>query len=698
MDKFFSARVVNRWCKKTGVHASACSIPNKLKLEHLKDKLANFRLHPFPLTVFMCLSLSASLFARQEEPPKQSPPPDSLKNVLPADTLLTPAKADSITKTKKQKPRNRVFLRALPADSSALIFERDELHNLLYEDVAGLFQYLPGARVSRSADFGLFAQMGIFGAPPRFTEVQFDNIPWPKGFYGQSNLTALPEVFADRVAIAPQHLQLNFFSSPPLETKPWTYVEYVKGPFDVDVFRVRFRRAFSERTRAYLGLAFSNSDGQQLTLNGAQRGGPYDARKMYLRTEYSINRDYRIRHRLINTDNDAVAATPFFFEELPEIVSTNARYKEARNMNSLELAKTAQISDSAKNAGGEIDVWRLQIYNWRNREEYRDNSQGRFIQQKDNIFGGSLNWQLLKNKFSISTFASAERHRITSPTIDLSTRNRFVVQTHAQVKLDSRFYLDSEIRLLYHDDFETNLSGLGQITFSPRRGLHFYGKFERKISLPGGGEYANTLPSVLVPNKNLQVAELQKFESGLKWAQPKFRFFAQANRIELQNTLTLNLSDTLLVFGNLPQIDPYFAYTVSGSWLPFRGFELAMNADGAIEDVPENYTFWYIPKNNFTFEAKYSRWFFQNDLRVALMLRARYFGQRIVPEYQPGQLPTTTLLPGGYFVDAELKLFYKDAIIFFRFDNVFREKLDWRPLQPMRSLAFRYGINWRFWN
>lgn len=647
---------------------------------------------------FLSLSFSASLFARQEEPPKQTPPSDSLKNVLLADSLLAPAKADSIAKAKKKKPRNRVFLNTLPVDSSALLFERNELQNLLYEDVAELFQNLPGARVTRSADLGLFAQMGFFGAPPRFTEVQFDNIPWPKGFYGQSNLTAIPETFADELSISPQHLQLNFSSQPPLDSKPWTYLEYVKGPFDIDVFRVRFRRAFSERIRAYLGLTFSNSDGQQITLNGAQRGGPYDAKKFFFRTEYLLNQDYRIRHRLINTDNDAVVATPFFFEELPDIIGTNARYKDTRIMNSLELAKTAQISDSAKNIGGEIDAWRFRIYNWVDREEYRDNSQGRFIQQKDNIFGGSLNSQLLKNNFSLSTFASAERSKITSPTIDLSTKKRFVAQTHAQARLDPHFYLDGEIRWLYHDDFGANLSGLGQITFSPGNAWHFYGKFERKISLPGPGEYANTLPSVLAPNQNLAVMELHKIESGLKWTHPKFRFFALFNRIKPRNSLVLNLSDTLLVFGNLVQTDPYFAYSMSGTWLPFRGFELVMNTDGAVENLPDNYTFWYIPKNNLTFDIKYSRSLFQNDLRVALMLRARYFGQRIVPEYQPRQLPITTLLPGGQFFDTELKLYYKDAIIFFRFENIFREKLDWRPQQPMRTRTFRYGINWRFWN
>jgi hypothetical protein len=126
--------------------------------------------------------------------------------------------------------------------------------------------------------------------------------------------------------------------------------------------------------------------------------------------------------------------------------------------------------------------------------------------------------------------------------------------------------------------------------------------------------------------------------------------------------------------------------------------ELSFTFNGLLENQPDNYTFWYTPRNTYFIALQYGRPFFQNDLRAVIMLRTNYIGSRLVPAYREGELPTTSLLPGGQFWDAQLQLFYKDAIIFFRFDNLLRKKLDWRTLQPVRSLTFRYGINWRFWN
>ncbi|MFQ5631047.1 MAG: ECF transporter S component, partial [bacterium] len=529
---------------------------------------------------FFCLGLTSNVFARQEEPPGQkSPPPDSLMKAMLADTLSTTSVLDSTAKAEKLKIRQRVPLENLPENSLSLHFTRIELAELLHEDTAELFQNLPGTRVVRSADLGLFAQMGVFGAPPRFTDVQFDDIPWPKGFYGQTNLTAIPEIFADDVLIAPHHTRINFSSSPPQDPKPWTYLEYVTGPFGVDVLRVRFKRSFSKHVQPYLALTFANSDGQLLQQDSAVRGGPYDAMKVYIRTDYLLSQNYRIRHRLINSNNDAVATTPFFFEELPEIIDNNARYEETRVMNSLELAKTAQIADSVTANLGEIDIWRFRLYNWVNREEYRDNAQARFIQHKNSIIGGSFNWRLIARKFSLHTYASAERHNISSPTIQINAINKFDLQTHSQLKIASQWLIDIELLTSYHDDFKTNFAGLAQIAFDIRDGWHVYGKMERKLSLPGAGEYANDLPDILASNNNLSVAKLDKIEGGVQVKKLKYKLIAAINRNAPQNTLALNISDSLFIFSSSSDVNSYFAYTLAGLWFPFSGLQIDFKFD-----------------------------------------------------------------------------------------------------------------------
>lgn len=641
-------------------------------------------------------SSSAKMLAIQEPARPGIAKPDSILQLAKMDSLQKAAPKDTLRK----KPIQRTVLASslLPAEPTFMGFQPSDRIDLLYEDVPELFAALAGMRISRSGDLGQFAQVSYMAAPARFTSLQFDQMEWPVGLYGQTNLSAVPEVLADAITLNPGSNAIRLQSVAPGDSRPWTHIEYVKGPFDVDVMRVRFKRSLSKKIQPYFSLNLANSNGQQTIVGNDARGGPYDATRMYLRTDYLLSADLRLRYRFLSTVNEAVVATPYFFEELPDVLDSDAHFKEKRILHALAVAKSAAFSDTLTKQVSERDLYRFEIYHWANHEETRDDFKNGLIEHKNNILGGTAKWSFFRRRWSLSALAKLERHNFTSPTITEDAVNLAMSQANAQLKFHDHLVGDAHVKVQHHTKFGSLLSGSAQIAFAPANGMQIYAAAARTYSMPGPAEYANELPGILTGNTALESASLDKIEIGIQHAHDNIQFSAALNHLSLQNQYVLAISDTVLQFQNAPTSELYWGYSVSARWLPFAGMQVDFSSNGTLEKPSAIYDFWYLPRVVHRLGMLYGRALFQNDLHVAMQLSGQYWGAHQQPIFATGALPSIDMAAGGFFADGQIKLIYKDAVLFFRLDNFLNEALKWRQWQQRRGRAFRYGIYWEFWN
>lgn len=642
------------------------------------------------------LFFASALFAQQErsEHPPAHPVADSLQQRVRGDSLEQESRSDSL-RTPVARPLRipAAWWPDSPLNDRLLQTHAPQFH----EDLAELLQSLPRSRLFRSGDIGLPAFISMNGLPPRFTEVRFDGILWPEGLYGQTNFTALPDILADRIEWSPGSPQLRFESDPLRGEKPWTHVDYANGPFGVDVMRVRFRRTLSKQITPYLGLSFANSDGQPLSPTDRSPGA-FDAMKHYLRFNYALSPHLNLRYRLLSASSEAVSRHAFFPEELPATALQQLKYKETRYLNSLELAKVATLTDSSGSPRAKRDLLRVQIFLWQTSEEFRENARQLLIQHRRTVVGIAAYGRWLRRVLAVHAEVRARQEKFDSPTIDLSPQQRYQLDLTSQVRPSMRMTIDGHIRLLRQTHFGWQAAALvrGALKIDPT--LLVYASAGRRFSMPGAAEFANTIPGVLQQSPALRPMQTDQFAIGAVVNRPNLELRSGITHNTDRQALILIPQDSPLHFANdsaqFRTTDLWFA----GRWQATPFFELEWRLQHATHLWPAAYSYWYVPRSAHYVAVRFRHTFFENELHAAFAMEFNYIGQRRAPlPGMPGDF-STQKLDGGDFTALALTLDYKDAAIFLRLDNIFRQDLNWRPQQPMRKLTFRYGISWHFWN
>ena len=629
----------------------------------------------------------------------------ALPDSVAADSTAARATlADSLKQKKKPvRPTPRISPDRLPESKLTAIFRRDSLGTVFHEDLAELVATLPGVRVLRTGDLGHASFAGFQGDPQRFTSIEFDGIVWPVGVYGQTNLAELPEVAADEIYLNPETSRLNFKSFSQPTPVPWTFAEYAVAPFDVDILRLRFQRGFSKKFRAYWGATFSNSAGQGVLIDNFVRGGAHDAMKIYGRNEYKLNEKLTLRHRYIDVRNEATVVTPFFFEEQLEIADNNSTQRSERNLHSLELASVRNVADSGKAVLGQSDAWKAHVFYWSLSERFANETTGRIIEHNRSVAGGTFLWNKFTRNYAFSPEITLQNFGADSSTIFLDNRAELLLNLNQQFRPSSKISLTGRFGLAARESFDPLLNFAGSLAVGLKKNLNVYGRIVSNGVFPEPGEFANAIDTLLQANDALKHARMTKLEAGFRFANKKLALHGAARRHHLQNEFILAEVDSALAFANAASGLSYYSLTAFTSWTPANNFEFNAGFDGILGAAPDgsHYQFWYMPTHSFNLAASYSRNIFGGDIFAKLGVFLRGFGERKTPTvWNAGELPTEMqTLPSRQFVDVEAKLFFRDAVIFLRFDNLLGvNDAFWRFSQPMRGRVFRYGLNWTFWD
>jgi len=588
-----------------------------------------------------------------------------------------------------------------------------------YEDLVAFFSEMPYANAARSGDLGYAGYASFGGALPRFTQFRFDGVDWPAGLYGQSNLTALPETMNDGIYLSGYPGEAAFYSDAPQYNRPWTYAEYVNGPFDIDVLRFRFKRRFSKKISAYWSTTFTNSDGTIPTLINE----PYDGQKIYGRTIYRLNNRYRIRHRFVNSSNLTTINRPFYLEEYPETRAAGSRRKESYNYNGIELAHIAIVGDSATQFV-ERDIWRMRINSRDQRERYSRRTLNGSIYHHKKSLGLEMERTMRGVNHALTARAHLDKFSLTSQTIDIKDWLQSRLQLSGLWQLKPGIHAQAEFEWQRRQDFKpennasnataaensadtapavartySGLDAAARINykFDPRWRLVAH--LSQKYATPEHGEYANTINGMLTPNSQLAGAVLRAVGANARYQKEKVSAFLGLTRHHVAHPFVLNRIDTLHFFANASGNSNYFSMSSGFKWNPFTRFHITMKYEALFPEQQTDYMFWYLPDASGFAEMAWSKKMFRDDLDVDMVVRATLQGEKFVPTYVEGKgLSTGTLLESELFIDGEIRLHYHDAIIFFRFDNILNQQGWWLPDKTMRGRIYRYGVKWTFLN
>lgn len=91
--------------------------------------------------------------------------------------------------------------------------------------------------------------------------------------------------------------------------------------------------------------------------------------------------------------------------------------------------------------------------------------------------------------------------------------------------------------------------------------------------------------------------------------------------------------------------------------------------------------------------------FFEGDLLAHALLRARYWHDRYhFYNFQQGEFLGIWQGGKGSMLDAEVRAFFRDAMIFMKFENITGIEDYWRPYVLMRSMTMKWGVSWALWD
>ncbi len=611
---------------------------------------------------------------------------------VPPDSLSLPAGQQSSTVSEN---------RTLPAFDgrsdtlSTWRYDPEELGHLFYEDFAELFDNLPFTRTGRTGDVGYPVFLSLMGMPPRFLRLTVDGLVWPPGFYGQTNLTAIPQTVADAVAIHPVGGRLAFWSRPAFTRTTWTYLEYVDGPFGSDAVRLRFRRPLRKTLQTYWSAVFSNADGQPIATPNTKLQTKYEGFRIYglLEKRLRPNSPFYLRYRFLKSVGEVTTAVPLFPEQFPYLI--NGKYKESHLAHFLELRRASPPPGSGDSAETPAD-WKIRVYFWEQREEYRDDTRGLLIQHRRARWAleGQKRWATARYRAGLT--ARAEYQTIRRTTIDAPVIADFQLQADAAWIPTERFHANARFLWQNRTSYTNQIHGQAGWSWRLSSWLIWAAGADWRVAVPEPGEYANTVPGVLLSNPRLQPMQMAALRSGFRLQKQKWRGAVYVAHYLIRRAFRLQPVEDLFQITNAGGRTAYPAVEGFFWWRPFRALVLKGWYSGRIQNPDAPFLFAPVPRQMLRAEMETSRDFFQHDLLVDFLLRISFYGDRpVLEQYDNPSLYTR--LPGFWKIDGILKLHFKDAIIFLNYENITNQRADWRLYQPIRGRTFRLGVNWIFW-
>ncbi len=607
-----------------------------------------------------------------------------------ADTLQSSADSAAVQPAPVLVPRPVIPQAEWYTPAEQAVFSREELREEIFEDSAELLSHVPGSMIFRGGDAGLPALLSYAADPARFTRLRLDGLDWPVGLYGQTGMTPVPETAIDGIALQGPFDILQLRSQWPDMRRMLVISEYVRGPYGGDGLRLRFSRKFSPRLDAYWGGTIAENDGQA----EVESRGPYTGDRVYGRMRYAFGAGRELRYRYLKSRNETTAGAAWTFDEL----RTSGAFlrKESRSMHALEFAATA-AQDSSETAPTR-DLWSLRLFSWDVREELREKAEQLFVRnrllrsgvQGERVFPGR-DWQT-------SLRARFEWQRFYGPAIDTGGD---LYDSELTAGADRN--LGSETRLSAVGSLRrrSRFGNYGEARLSLTRTIagifNAYAATARESRVPEPGEYANAIAGVLAGNDSLNPMGRTYSELGLTGEGKRLRLVARVRHGRLYDEFILSPVDTVVMFTNSPQARTFTTaslfFELGSQW----GGRVLIQADGRVQKASE-YLYWYQPRYSGRVEASLSRTVFGGDLGFDVLVRGRVFGDRSVPVFERGGLPEILAYQPVYFLDAELRLYFRDAMLFVNVQNILQTQAEWRPGYPMRPFYLRTGVYWALWD
>ncbi len=606
----------------------------------------------------------------------------------PADSSHTTS-TDSATVASERVSSTALSLSLTPPFSRVVSFA--EQNRYFFEEFAELFESWPGGQKIKLGDVGYPTYLALAGLPSRLTRLDFDHISWPEGIYGQINLTVLPETFADWIGLDPLHARLQFYSDARPVNTTWTYFEYVDGPFGSDALRVRFRRPLSQRLRTSWSATFANAEPYLPTTIGTE--ADFNAQKYYGRFEYDLSkkRGWLLQHRFIKTVTERGAVGPVVFEEWP--ITLQARQKEYRLSHQIDLVKRGPQTDRLLERP--VASWRLGLFFWDVRQEFRDDGRSSLYQHRRHFWGVRAQARLGKKAWQARIDARWQTIDFDSSSIRENRQQDGRLRLTGRWLLHDHWRLQGQLEAMYRTRFGAATNAGVELVLQLRPSLASVLALQRRTIFPEVGEYANYIPGVLAANFDLQPLRFSGFQWRVRGSMKTLEFQTALSYYSISQAFTLAWADSLFRMRNASTAVRYPAAEVFLSWRVLRRANLRLWLVRQFHDMIDSYLYWYLPQSFMRTEAEARFVLFGGDLPGAGVLRASYYGPRVVPQPEISTAAVQTHRIGGFWqVDAALRLHFRDAIIFLNLDNVLDQQANWRDRQPIRGRTFRLGINW----
>ncbi len=573
----------------------------------------------------------------------------------------------------------------------------ETMREIIYEDGAELLSQFPFLQIWRDGDSGLFSHLGINSAPPRFTEFFIDDLPVPAGIWGQSDLTFLPETTLENVVINPWEASIAFEINKTIGRRPQTLFEFVLGPYGSDAVRLRFKRRLTKNWRINWGATFANSEGQWYTPDY----GPFEANRVHGLVVRNLRPDLEIRYRFLQSVNKATQSQPFFLDEYPQII--DSKRDQRRFMNSLEIARLVRPADSSKQ-DITFDKWRIRLFNWHLQEQYSDGGVGfgptRFIKPQSNYRGMSAFFRQQWRGLNLKYQALVENDQLDNKYFPgLGNYQRANFSLSMRWKRRDKIELSSSAGLKYHSDFSIRpvLSTSLKYHLNTENSLQVAAT--TKPQFPQPGEYSHTNDSILAANSNLREMQFAQIGAGYMLQKDAVQFFLTAGQAIIRNPFLPGLQDSLFRFENSEANIRYPFVSLAVEMQVFSKFKLKILGNARFSTPDSSYLFAEMPAVAGQAELAYSRMFFQGDLLAQVLVRGRFWLDRYhFYNYQRGRLPDVWQGNDSAMLDVEVRGFFRDAMIFMKFENVMGADDFWRPNVPMRWRTMKWGVSWKLWD
>ncbi len=542
-----------------------------------------------------------------------------------------------------------------------------------------------------SGDAGLPSFLGASGLPPRLVDVHVIGVRWMPGVYGVVDVTGVPEILGERIGV--QNIQhdfpaslvrhpLSFFFAPQRSDVrvPLSSISFVRGPFGGDAIRAWVASRLSSRMTMHFTLDETNSSGQF-------PGLPYDGQKISARLTYDLSARGALRYYYFNSENEAGRNQPFYLEE--------------------QLADTLRPASDASGIGKEHRIFHglefstpsyfIRPFYWKLQTEFRNNSLR--VRHHTEQVGIEAGWRLNRKRWSAHFSAEFRDDQISSTTVNVPRTQTYLARGAFERSFTNRLRAHFATTIHNEADWPTALDADFGVAVDLKKHLQAKASWHRRVINPAPAEYASTLP-ILQSNTDLQPATLQRAAFSLilgKTPQRNVQIQFAVNRLSQPFVLDTTFSNVASRLRNgdaenVPSLE------VSADWQLAKKIFIGGQSSWMLNDATN--LFWYqnLRRGYARAFVEFHHDFFSGDLATRWRLVWRHYGEAWAPIYSNSTLPTFVKISGASTFDAQLFIQHGRGTIYFSFENVSNEKIDWRPGVAAPGYFLKWGVRVDFRN